>query len=191
MGTARCGPANRLFAPRCTTPTASAHPDDPSLTASAHPDAQPQPPLPTPMHNLGAPLPTPMHHAHRLSPPRCTTPTASPHPDAQQKSPLPTTTICTPKDVMNHKPKGGPQVPMFIATLQPPSVGPYGSPSPHASMHHQSNELGMKMVKIDLEVDLDHKTMPRSTSRSIHASYTTPGSTLRSMLDELLTQITP
>jgi hypothetical protein len=30
---------------------------------------------------LGAPLPTPMHIAHRLFPPRCTTPTASPHPD--------------------------------------------------------------------------------------------------------------
>ena len=51
--------AYRLCPPRCTSPTASPHPDDPSLTASAHPDA-PRPP----------PIPTPMHIAHRRSPPR-------------------------------------------------------------------------------------------------------------------------
>jgi hypothetical protein len=49
----------RLYPPRCTTKTASPHPDAPRLP----------------------PIPTPMHHAYRRSPPRCTTKTASSRPD--------------------------------------------------------------------------------------------------------------
>jgi hypothetical protein len=60
--------AYRLFPPRCTSPT-----------ASTHPDAQQKSPLPTPMHNV-----------HRLFSPRCTTPTASSHPDAPRLPPIPT-----------------------------------------------------------------------------------------------------
>jgi hypothetical protein len=37
MGSARCTTSGRLFPPRCTSPTASSHPDDPSLTASRTP----------------------------------------------------------------------------------------------------------------------------------------------------------
>jgi hypothetical protein len=48
MGTARCITSQRLFPPRCTSPT-----------ASPHPDAHRPPPLPTAMIHLSPPLPTP------------------------------------------------------------------------------------------------------------------------------------
>jgi hypothetical protein len=121
--------SHRRFAPRCTSPTVSSHPDDPSLTASSHPDdpsltADPHPdayrppPLPTPMIHLSPPirnpmihlsppLPTPMHIAHLLFPPRCTTPTASPHPDPHRPPSLPTPMIhlSPPLPTPSHTPK--------------------------------------------------------------------------------------
>jgi hypothetical protein len=85
MGSARCITSERLFAPRCTTLTASAHPDAPRPPPLPTPMIHRPPPLPTPMIRLSPPLPTPM--IHRSSPPLAVGPLSRVHHTTLREAP--------------------------------------------------------------------------------------------------------